>query len=65
LEAGGSSLKNVVKVTIYLRNMGDFTLVNRVYSKYFKDSLPARACVEVSNIPENAKIEIEAIATIG
>jgi len=64
LEAGGSSLKNVVKVTIYLRNMGDFTLVNKVYSKYFKDSLPARTCVEVSNIPKNAKIEIETIATV-
>jgi len=65
LEAGGSSLKNVAKVTIYLRNMEDFTLVNKVYSKYFKDSLPARVCVGVSNIPKNAKIEIEAIATIG
>jgi len=62
LEAGGSSLKNVVKVTIYLRNMEDFTLVNKVYSRYFEDSLPARACVEVSNLPKNAKIEIEAIA---
>jgi len=62
LEAGGSSLKNVVKVTIYLKNIKDFALVNKVYSKYFEDSLPARACVEVSNLPKNAKVEIEAIA---
>lgn len=62
LEAGGSSLKNVIKVTIYLRNMENFNLVNNVYSRYFEDSSPARACVEVSNLPKNAKIEIEAIA---
>jgi len=62
LEAGGSSLKNVIKVTIYLKNIEDFTLVNNVYNEYFKDSLPARACVEVSNLPKNAKVEIEAIA---
>jgi 2-iminobutanoate/2-iminopropanoate deaminase len=62
LEAGGSSLKNVVKVTIFLRNIEDFALVNKIYSKYFEDSLPARACVEVSNLPKNAKIEIDAIA---
>ena len=62
LEAAGSSLKNVVKVTMYLRNMENFTLVNKVYNRYFEDSLPARACVEVSNLPKNAKIEIEAIA---
>ena len=62
MEAGGSSLKNVAKVTIYLRNIEDFSLVNKVYSQYFKESLPARACVEVSNLLKNAKIEIEAIA---
>lgn len=49
---------------MYLRNIGDFSLVNKVYSQYFKDNLPARACVEVSNLPNNAKIEIEAIAMI-
>jgi 2-iminobutanoate/2-iminopropanoate deaminase len=62
LEAAGSSLKNVVKVTIYLRNIENITLVNNVYSRYFENSLPARACVEVSNLPKNAKVEIEAIA---
>lgn len=64
LEAGGSSLEDVVKVTIYLRNIEDFTLVNKIYSKYFEDSLPARACIEVSNLPKNAKVEIEATGMI-
>jgi len=62
LEAGNSSLEDVVKVTIYLKNVKDFALVNKIYSKYFGDILPARACVEVSNLPKNAKIEIDAIA---
>ena len=62
LEAGGSSLGDAVKVTIYLEDMADFALVNKIYSKYFKNSLPARACIEVSNLPRNAKLEIDAIA---
>ena len=62
LEAGGSSLEDTVKVTIYLGDMADFDLVNKIYSKYFKNSLPARACIEVSNLPKNAKLEIDAIA---
>lgn len=62
LEAGNSSLGDVVKVTIYLKDMADFTLVNKIYSKYFESSLPARATVEVSNLPKGAKLEIDAIA---
>jgi len=64
LEAGGSSLEEVVKVTIYLQDIKDFVLVNKIYSKYFGNSLPARACVEVSNLPKNAKLEIDAIGMI-
>ena len=64
LEAGGSSLKNVIKTNIFLRNMGDFDLVNKVYKNHFEASLPARSCVEVSNLPKNARIEIETIAMI-
>lgn len=64
LEAGDSSLEDVVKVTIYLQDAKDFALVNKIYSKYFEDSLPARACIEVSNLPKNAKVEIEAIGMI-
>ena len=62
LEAGGSLLEDVVKVTIYLQDIKDFASVNKIYSKYFEKSLPARACVEVSNLPKNAKLEIDAIA---
>lgn len=62
LEAVDSSLEDVVKVTIYLRNMEDFALINKVYSRYFENSLPARVCIEVSNLPKNAKVEIDAIA---
>ena len=62
LEAGNSSLEDVVKVTIYLQDIKDFALVNKVYSRYFENSLPARATVEVSNLPKNAKLEIDAIA---
>lgn len=64
LEAGNSSLEDVVKVTIYLQDAKDFALVNKIYSKYFEDSLPARACIEASNLPKNAKVEIEAIGMI-
>lgn len=64
LEAGGSSLEEAVKVTIYLQDIKDFVLVNEIYSKYFGNSLPARACVEVQNLPKNAKIEIDTIGMI-
>ena len=62
LEAGNSSLEDVVKATIYLQDIEDFASVNKVYSKYFENSLPARVCIEVSNLPKNAKLEIDAIA---
>ena len=62
LEAGGSSLEDVVKVTVYLQDIKDFVLVNKIYSKYFEYNLPARACIEVSKLPKDAKIEIETIA---
>lgn len=64
LEAVDSSLEDVAKVTIYLRNMEDFVLVNKVYNRYFENSLPARATVEVSNLPKNAKVEIDAIGIV-
>jgi len=53
-----------LSMTIYLRNMEDFVLVNKVYSRYFENSLPARATVEVSNLPKNAKVEIDAIGIV-
>jgi 2-iminobutanoate/2-iminopropanoate deaminase len=57
----GASLKNIVKTTIYLNNIADFTKVNSVYEAYFKNILPARAAVEVAALPKNAAIEMEAV----
>ena len=62
LEAAGATVDDVVKVTVYLRDMVDFGKFNKVYEEYFGRSKPARAVVEVSNLPKGVKIEIEAIA---
>jgi 2-iminobutanoate/2-iminopropanoate deaminase len=57
----GTSKNNVVKTTIFLSNMEDFTAVNEVYASFFGDHKPARATVEVSRLPKDALVEIEAI----
>lgn len=62
LEAGGSSLDKVLKTTVYLHSMDDFSKVNSVYSTFFPLNPPARTCIEISAMPKGAKIEIEAIA---
>ena len=64
LEAGGSSLENVVKVGIFLADMNDFQAVNEVYAQYFVHHRPARACVAVRTLPKNALVEIECTAAI-
>jgi 2-iminobutanoate/2-iminopropanoate deaminase len=64
LEAAGSDLAHVTKTTVYLKDMGDFAAMNTVYATYFKDPAPARSTVEVSKLPRDARIEIEAIAII-
>jgi 2-iminobutanoate/2-iminopropanoate deaminase len=56
------SLENVVKTTIFLKDMNNFSRVNKVYGEYFKEEFPARSCVEVSRLPKDAEIEIEVIA---
>jgi len=63
LEAVGATVDDVIKVTVYLKNIKDFEEFNRVYEEYFGHSKPARAVVEVSDLPKGVKIEIEAIAT--
>jgi len=55
-------MENVVKVTIFLKDMNNFSRVNKIYGEYFTDQFPARSCVEVSRLPKDADIEIEAIA---
>ena len=56
------TFENIVKSTIFLRNMNDFSTVNSIYAKYFKSSPPARETVEVSRLPKNVNIEISVIA---
>lgn len=62
LEAAGSSLDQVVKTTVFLTDMGDFPLMNKVYEKMFGGHKPARSTVQVARLPQSAKVEIEAIA---
>jgi len=62
IEKLGSNMMNLIKVNIYLTDMGSFSEFNDVYAEFFHDSFPARSCVEVSNLPKGAQIEIEAIA---
>ena len=64
LEAAGSSLDLVVKTTVFLKNMDDFPAMNAVYAEFFGSSLPARATVEVSRLPRNVAVEIDAIAAL-
>jgi len=64
LEEAGSSLDKVIKTTIYLADMDDFPRVNEAYAGFFTDPYPARSCVEVSRLPQDGKIEIEAIAEL-
>jgi 2-iminobutanoate/2-iminopropanoate deaminase len=64
LEAAGSSLDSVVKTTCYLVTMDDFAAFNEVYAEYFGESVPARACVAVAQLPKGALCELDAIAII-
>lgn len=64
LQAAGVSTDAVVKTTIYLTDMGDFQAVNEIYSQYFNAPFPARATVEVADLPRGAQVEIDAIAFI-
>ncbi len=65
LQAGGSSLAQVVKTTIFLADMDDFATVNTIYGEYFGSEPPARATVQVARLPRDVRIEIEAIALRG
>lgn len=62
LKEAGSSLDDVVKVTIFITDLSNFTDVNEVYGSFFTGNYPARSCVEVSKLPKDVGIEIEAIA---
>jgi 2-iminobutanoate/2-iminopropanoate deaminase len=62
LEAAGSGLGKVVRTTVFLKNMNDFTAMNEVYGKYFSAAPPARSTVEVSRLPKDVLVEIDVIA---
>ncbi|ATD31693.1 RidA family protein [Macrococcoides bohemicum] len=62
LEESGSNLNSVVKTMIFISDMNDFPIINEVYGEYFNEHLPARSCVEVSRLPKDVKVEIEAVA---
>ncbi|MBR3135741.1 MAG: RidA family protein [Clostridia bacterium] len=64
LEAGGASLKTVVKTTCFLSDMGNFAAFNAIYAKFFTGDCPARSCVAVKTLPKNVLVEVEAIAEV-
>jgi len=64
LEAAGSSYENVVKATVFLQDMNDFSKMNAVYGEVFPAPHPARAAVQVARLPKDVKVEIEAIALV-
>ncbi|MDA1478222.1 2-iminobutanoate/2-iminopropanoate deaminase [Bacillus changyiensis] len=64
LKAAGASLETVVKTTVFLADMSQFTDVNEVYGQYFDHYQPARSCVEVARLPKDAMVEIEVIALV-
>jgi 2-iminobutanoate/2-iminopropanoate deaminase len=65
MEAAGTSLKQVVKTTVFLADMNDFAAMNEIYGRYFTQEPPARATVAAAGLPRGARVEIEAIALVG
>ncbi len=66
VEAAGGKSSNVIRTTIYLTDLNDFAKVNAIYAQTFSEAVsPARACVEVSNLPKGGKIEIDCVAWLG
>ena len=64
LEKAGSSLSNVVKTTVFIKDMNDFAALNKVYAELFGETKPARSCVEVARLPKDVLVEIECIAAV-
>lgn len=65
LESGGASLQSVVKTTVYLADLSDFTAMNGVYGTFFTENPPARATIEAAKLPAGALVEIDAVASVG
>lgn len=64
LEASGASCDDVIKTTVFIKNMDDFGTVNEIYKSFFEKDCPARSCVEIARLPKDVLIEIEAIAVV-
>jgi 2-iminobutanoate/2-iminopropanoate deaminase len=64
LKAGGASFDQVVRTTVFLADMNDFAAMNEVYATYFTSPAPARATVQVSRLPKDARVEIDVIASL-
>lgn len=62
LEAAGAGMDQVVKTTVFIKEMEDFGAINEVYAQYFPSPFPARSCVEVARLPKDVMLEIEAVA---
>jgi 2-iminobutanoate/2-iminopropanoate deaminase len=65
LKAAGANLQNVIKTTVFIKNMNEFAAMNEVYSRFFTEKFPARSTVEVARLPKDVLVEIECIAKIG
>ena len=64
LEKAGSSLANVVKTTVFIKDMNDFGAINAIYARHFQEPFPARSCVEVARLPKDVLLECEVIAVV-
>ena len=64
LASAGATLDDVVKATVFLKDMNDFAAVNQIYAQYFQAPFPSRSCVEVARLPKDMLVEIEAIAMV-
>ena len=64
LNASGSNMEGIIKLTVYLTDLSKFDTLNNIFTTYFKDSLPARSTIEVSRLPKDSRIEIDAIGLI-
>ncbi|MCM1307537.1 MAG: RidA family protein [Butyrivibrio sp.] len=64
IEASGAYVSQVVKTTVFIKEMDDFAKINEIYSEFFKEPFPARSCVEVARLPKDVKLEIEAVAAL-
>lgn len=64
LAACGATLADVLKVTVYLKDMGDFAVMNEVFARHFTSAPPARATIEAARLPRDVRIEIDAVAAV-